>query len=279
MILTKKVRIAILDLYNGVENEGMRCIKKIIHDFGVNENVKVDCQIFDVRQHTQIPDLTFDIYISTGGPGSPAPEGHPWERKYFRFLDTLWQYNKDHHNRSKKYLFLICHSFQLASLHWQIGKVCKRRSNSFGTFPVHQTHIGHKEPYFAGLSDPFWVVDSRDFQVIEPNYHVLEHLGAIILCLEKNRPHVPLDRAIMAIRFSNEIFGTQFHPEADAEGMLRYFLKEDKKQNVIKNHGEEKYQSMIDHLNDPDKILLTESIILPSFLKVATQRIGSLQPA
>jgi GMP synthase-like glutamine amidotransferase len=83
----------------------------------------------------------------------------------------------------------------------------------------------------------------------------------------------------MAIRFSNEIFGTQFHPEADAEGMLRYFLKEDKKQNVIKNHGEEKYQSMINHLNDPDKILLTESVILPTFLNVAIQRIVSLQPA
>jgi GMP synthase-like glutamine amidotransferase len=279
MIPNKQVRIAILDLYNGVENEGMRCIKKIVNDFGINAEIRIDCQIFDVRQHTQLPDLSFDIYISTGGPGSPAPEGHPWERKYFRFLDTLWQYNKKHHNRSKKYLFLICHSFQLASNHWQIGKVCKRRSNSFGTFPVHQTHAGHKDPYFAELSDPFWVVDSRDYQIIEPNYHVLEHLGAKIICLEKKRPHVPLDRAIMAIRFSNEIFGTQFHPEADAEGMLRYFLKEDKKQNVIKNHGEEKYQSMINHLNDPDKILLTESVILPTFLNVAIQRIVSLQPA
>ena len=279
MLSGKKIRIAILDLYDGVENEGMRCIKKIVSDFGINEGVELDCQIFDVRQDAQVPDLSFDIYISTGGPGSPALEGHAWERKYFRFLDTLWQFNKNHHNRSKKYLFLICHSFQLACNHWQLGKVCKRRSNSFGTFPVHQTKTGHKEPFFKGLSDPFWVVDSRDYQVIEPNNHVFEHMGATIQCLEKIRPHVPLDRAIMAIRFSNEIFGTQFHPEADAEGMLRYFQKEDKKQNVIKNHGEEKYQAMMDHLNDPDKISLTENIVIPTFLKVATQRLNQLQPA
>ncbi|TDB67024.1 type 1 glutamine amidotransferase [Arundinibacter roseus] len=269
------LRIAILDLYNGVENEGMRCIKKIVHEFESQENFSVNCQIFDVRQLAEVPDLSFDIYISTGGPGSPKPEGHAWERKYFRFLDSLWKYNKDHHNRVKKHLFLICHSFQLACVHWQIGLVGKRRSNSFGTFPIHQTHFAENEPLFKGLEDPFWAVDSRDYQVIEPNNHVLEHLGAKIVCLEKIRPHVPLDRAVMGIRFSNEIFGTQFHPEADAEGMLRYFLKDEKKQAIIKNHGEAKYYDMIEHLNDPDKILLTEKTILPTFLKIASQRIYS----
>jgi GMP synthase-like glutamine amidotransferase len=50
-------------------------------------------------------------------------------------------------------------------------------------------------------------------------------LGVTILRLEKERPHVNLERAIMAIRFSKEVFGTQFHPEADGEGMLRYLQK------------------------------------------------------
>jgi homoserine O-succinyltransferase/O-acetyltransferase len=114
--------------------------------------------------------------------------------------------------------------------------------------------------------------------VIEPNNHILEHMGAKIMGLEKIRPHVPLDRAIMAIRFSQEIFGTQFHPEADAEGMLRYFLREDKKANIVKNYGEERYNDMIMHLNDPDKILLTEKTIIPGFLKRALRQINALQP-
>ncbi len=78
-----------------------------------------------------------------------------------------------------------------------------------------------------------------------------------ILALEKDRPHVPFERAIMAIRFNDYFIGTQFHPEADAIGMSMYLQREDKKKTVIENHGEEKWQSMIDQLNDPDKILFT----------------------
>jgi homoserine O-succinyltransferase len=262
-------RIAILDMYDGVENEGMRCIKKIISQFAKEVTQQVDYTVFDVRQKQETPGLDFDAYISTGGPGNPTPLGEPWERRYFVFLDQIVRYNSRRQNTRKKHLFLICHSFQMACIHWKLAHVNKRRKTSFGTFPVHQTSFGKKDIIFDPLPDPFWIVDSRDFQVIQPNPSALEHFGAKIVCLEKIRPHVPLERAVMAIRFSKEIVGTQFHPEADADGMLRYFLSEDKKTNIIKNHGEAKYNDMIEHLNDPDKILMTASVIIPSFLKVA----------
>ena len=86
-----------------------------------------------------------------------------------------------------------------------------------------------------------------------------------------------LEQAIMCIRFSREIIGTQFHPEADAEGMLRYFLREDKKASIINNHGEAKYNDMIAHLNDPDKILMTESAIIPTFLKSAMSQFNKTE--
>lgn len=265
-------RIAILDMYNGIENEGMRCIKKIITAFGEKESVSVTYTIFDVRQKLEIPGMEFDAYISSGGPGNPAPAGEPWERKFFYFLDQLLQYNSARQNRTKKHLFLICHSFQMACIHWQLASVSKRRKTSFGTFPVHKTPAGRKDPMLNSLTDPFWIVDSRDFQVTQPNQVSFDNMGAKLLCLEKIRPHVKLERAVMAIRFSNEIIGTQFHPEADAEGMLRYFLREDKKESITANYGAEKYNDMIAHLNDPDKIMLTESVIIPEFLKLAYQK-------
>lgn len=271
----KHFRIAILDMYNGFENEGMRCIKKIITEFGERESLDLTYEIFNVRQHLEVPGMDFDAYISTGGPGNPAPAGEAWERKFFRFLDKLTEYNASRHNRVKKHLFLICHSFQMACIHWQVGTVGKRRKTSFGTFPVHKTSGGRKDALLNPLQDPFWIVDSRDFQVIQPNQVVIDGMGAKILCLEKIRPHVKLERAIMAIRFSKEIVGTQFHPEADAEGMLRYFLREDKKTSIIANHGEAKYNDMIEHLNDPDKIRMTESVIIPTFLKIAFDKIQS----
>ncbi len=265
----KQFRIAILDLYDGVENEGMRCIKKIISTFGETEDLAIDCEVFDVRQKLEIPTLEFHAYISTGGPGNPAPTGALWERKYFQFLDNVLHYNASRQHRTKKHLFLICHSFQMACIHWQLAKVSKRRKTSFGTFPVHKTSFGRKDALLNGLDDPFWIVDSRDYQVTQPNQMALDYMKAKVLCLEKIRPHVQLERAIMAMRFSPEVAGTQFHPEADAEGMLRYFLRDDKKASIVANHGEEKYNDMIEHLNDPEKILMTESVILPTFLKNA----------
>jgi len=124
---------------------------------------------------------------------------------------------------------------------------------------------------FAGLRDPFYAVDSRDFQIIQPNYSVIEKMGAKILCIEKERPHVPYERAIMGIRFSEYMIGTQFHPEADAPGMTMYLHREDKKKTIIENYGEEKWQSMLEHLNDPDKILWTYSHVLPNFLNQAVE--------
>jgi homoserine O-succinyltransferase len=265
-------RIAILDMYNGLDNEGMRCIKKIINAFGENEGVPVSYTIFDVRQKLEVPGMEFDAYISTGGPGNPSPVGEVWEKKYFSFLDQILQFNAKRQNRTKKHLFLICHSFQMACIHWQLAGVSKRRKTSFGTFPVYKTSSGRKDPLINTLSDPFWIVDSRDFQVTQPNQFMFDNMGAKLLCLEKIRPHVPLERAVMAIRFANEIVGTQFHPEADAEGMLRYFLREDKKTAIISAHGEAKYNDMIEHLNDPDKILMTESVVIPTFLKNALHK-------
>jgi homoserine O-succinyltransferase len=274
--LMEPIKIAILDMYDGYANEGMRCIKAITERF-VNQNgMNATYQIFDVRQKCEVPDLGFDIYISSGGPGNPQPAGEPWEKPFFLLLDQLWQHNRQPHHPRKKHLFLICHSFQMACLHWGVGLVCKRRSTSFGIFPMTKTHFGQNEPFFKALLDPFYAVDSRDFQVIEPNHQHLERIGAKILCIEKERPHVAhLERAIMAVRFSREVFGTQFHPEADAEGMLRHFQKDEKREGIIKNHGEEKYNDMVAHLQDPDKIMLTEASIIPTFLcKAAEQLMG-----
>ena len=70
----------------------------------------------------------------------------------------------------------------------------------------------------------------------------------------------------------------QFHPEADAIGMSMHLQTEEKKKTVIESHGYDKWESMIEHLNDPDKILWTYSHILPNFLDEAVnqlQEVGS----
>lgn len=270
---TRRIRVAILDLYEGVPNQGMRCIREIINQYGEANSLDMEWDEFEVRLKKEVPGMDYDIYISSGGPGSPLEsEGSEWEKHYFHWLHHIERWNNDPANLIKKKVFFICHSFQLICRHYRIGKVTKRKSTSFGVFPMHMLHDGNDESVFEGLNDPFYAVDSRDYQVIQPHHNRLREMGGKVLCIEKDRPHVPLERAIMAIRFTEHMIGTQFHPEADAIGMSMYLQTEEKKKTVIDSHGLEKWQSMIDHLNDPDKILWTYSHILPNFLNEAVER-------
>ena len=268
----QQLRIAILDLYAGTSNQGMRGIRKTIQEFEENHQLECSVSEFEVRLAHEVPELDFDIFISSGGPGSPLEsENSEWENLYFNWLQKIIDYNNDKNNPVKKHVFFICHSFQLACRFFKAGKVINRKSQAFGVFPVHFLPAAHHEIIFKGLSDPFYAVDSRDYQVIQPNLSHLNKIGATILAIEKARPHVPYERALMAIRFNEYMFGTQFHPEADAIGMIEYLHTEEKKKTVIENHGEPKWQSMVEQLHDPEKIKNTYDCILPNFLTVAIQ--------
>jgi homoserine O-succinyltransferase len=270
MRVAMNVRIALLDLYEGVANEGMRCIREIVKKCAHTNQYNVTLDEFDVRLKNQIPDLSYDMYVSSGGPGSPLDtEGLEWDNAFCKWIETVENYNNDIANYPKKHIFFICHSFQLACRYYNIANVCKRRSTSFGVFPVHMLHAGKEESVFDSLRDPFYAVDSREYQVIEPNHNRIKNIGASILAIEKERAHVPYERAIMAVRFNDYFIGTQFHPEADAIGMSMYLQREDKKQTVITNHGEAKWSSMIEQLNDPRKIMFTYAHVLPNFLNTA----------
>lgn len=268
----KDIRIALLDMNNNHVNQGFRNIKEISEAFQQSSEENVIIKTFDVRFKDEMPEIgDFDIFISSGGPGTPHREGFEWEERFANFLDTVFEHNK--YNEDKKYLFLICHSFQLASIHWKLGNICKRKSYSFGVMPVHKTREGRDEFLFKNLPDPFYAVDSRAYQFIEPDHERFEELGMTVIAIEKFRPHINLERAVMAVRFSDEIFGTQFHPEASPEGLIEN-LKDDKnREAMIENFGMEKYLETMDRIDDEDKIILTRNQILPRFLQFAKKNI------
>ncbi len=270
----RRVKVAILDLYEGKANQGMRCIRTILHEWALANNLELESKEFDVRLNNEVPDNSFDIYISSGGPGDPLISRYEdWDISWCRWLDRMTRWNANPSTEQKKYIFFICHSFQLASRYFNTGLVCKRKSTSFGVFPIHMLEAGKDEPVFDCLQDPFYAVDSRDYQVIQPNHDLLNEMGASILCIEKSRPHVPYERAVMGMRFNEYMIGTQFHPEADPVGMSHHLQTEEKRQTVIENHGEDKLRSMLEHLEDPDKIAWTYSHILPNFLNQAVEQV------
>jgi len=262
------MRLAILDLYNQTPNQGMKGIKNILDTFAKGKEFHYD--IFDVRAKDEIPGLHYDAYISTGGPGNPhykKEDGDPiWGKNWSNWMDSILKFNQETEG-IKKQVFLICHSFQMMCIHTKVAVVALRKSPSFGIFPMHKTPDGELEPLFFGIDNPFYAIDSRKYQVLDPNREIMDKWDMKILAYEKIRPHVPYDRAIMAIRFTNEIIGTQFHPEGDPITMKHYFSSPEKKEEIIKEHGKKKYQDMLISLDDPNRIEKTFYHLLPEFLE------------
>ncbi|MFT5143553.1 MAG: homoserine O-succinyltransferase [Rhodothermales bacterium] len=273
---TSPIRIAVIDLYDRFPNEGMRAIRELL---ATNEVLAgpagFHVEYFETRFDGSIPDLSFDAYISTGGPGSPFDgQGKPWETAYFHWLDAL----RDHNARgaeTPRSVFFICHSFQMMVRHFGLGSVIPRSSRSFGIFPVHPTAAGLRDPLFEGLGSPFYAADFRDWQVVQPNHDRLDELGGSLLALEKKRDYVPLERAIMAMRVSPHLVGVQFHPEADPPGMGRHFRKPDLEDKIVMDHGREKYDRIIRRLDDPAFLKRTHDAVIPRFLRDA---IGKARP-
>src|SRR5258708_1121411 len=153
--IPRPMHIAILDLYEGQVNEGMRCILQLVAQFKAEAPIPVEHQVFDVRLKNEIADLSFDAYISSGGPGSPiASQGSEWEQNYFGLMKGILEHNRNNPFQ-RKHVFLICHSFQIFCRYYGYPKVSKLKSTSFGALPILKTKMGFKQPLFAGLDGPY----------------------------------------------------------------------------------------------------------------------------
>ncbi len=267
------LRIAVIDLYNRFPGEGMRAIRELLE---ANEHLAgeagFEVEIFETRFDGSIPDTSFDVYISTGGPGSPFDgQGQDWEKRYFDWLDAIRAHNTTPGNTPRSVLF-ICHSFQMMVRHFGLGSVIPRGSRSFGIFPVHPTATGLRDPLFDGIGNPFFAADFRDWQVVQPNMEAIEELGGSVLAIEKRRDNVPLERAVMAIRVSPHLVGVQFHPEADPPGMGRHFRKPTLEDKIVMEHGKEKYDRILKRLDDPAFLKRTHDAVIPRFLRDAVAK-------
>lgn len=263
--MCSKINIALLDMNNNEPNLGMKNLVDLVEQFTQLHIQNAAFQIFDVRHRHQIPQIEdFDIFIASGGPGNPNFSGLPWEKSFTDFLDKLIDHNQN--SKQKKHAFLICHSFQMALIHWRLAEVIERETYSFGILPIYLTRYGKKDEVFTRLNQPFYAVDSRSYQCLNPNYRKMKRLGIKILAIERFRAHRNLSRALMSVRFTDEIIGTQFHPEANAEDVLCWLKDENYKQKLIDKIGWENYIETLDRAEDEDKIKKTHSEILPSFL-------------
>ena len=266
----QKIKIATIDLYNNERNEGMRCIGEIVEETKKKFNdLDISYNVYETRFKEDIPGIDSDIFISSGGPGSPFDgKGKKWEKNYFNLIDKIYSHNQTNTDK-KKYIFFICHSFQMMARFFEFGDVSKRNSKSIGVMPFEKTESGKTNIIFEQLPNPFYAADIREYQVTNPNKKVFDDIGAKILSYEILDDNLNGEPALAAVRISNEIVGTQFHPEADPESMLYHFNRPDEKKQIIDSYGEEKYNRMLEILQEPNAVKQTRKTVIPNFLNQA----------
>jgi len=103
----KQIKVAVLDLYNGIPNEGMRSFEELLQRYKTKNNSNFTYQIFDVRKKEELPGIEFDIYISSGGPGSPLTENEEWDKKYIQLIDQLEGHNRSDDPQKKIWFFRL----------------------------------------------------------------------------------------------------------------------------------------------------------------------------
>lgn len=268
------LRVALLDLNNGHPNQGMRCLRDMLvrysRSFG---GVPFVWDEFDVRQRAEVPNLSYDIYLSSGGPGSPFEgEGTAWEAAYFTWMDRVLEHNAKGVNSPKRVLF-ICHSFEMMVRHLDLAELTERKKPTFGIYPIYKTPAGHQDPILEDLPDPFYGADFRSWQAVQPNRRKIRNIGATLLALENLRPHIAMERALMGIRLSPDVVGLQFHPEADPPGMLAHFSTPERRNAIVDAYGEARFERLITRIHNPHFLARTHNAVLPGFLRRSVERL------
>ena len=273
----QKIKIATIDLYNNERNEGMRCIGEIVEETKKKfDDLDISYNVFETRFKEDIPGIDSDIFISSGGPGSPFDgEGKKWEKDYFNLIENIYSHNQSNTDK-KKYIFFVCHSFQMMARFFEFGNVSKRNSKSIGVIPFEKTEQGKTDIILEQLPNPFYAADIREYQVTNPNKKVIDDMGAKILSYEFLVDNAEGEPALAAVRISNEIVGTQFHPEADPESVIYHFNRPDEKKQIVDTYGEEKYNRMLEILQEPNAVKLTRKTVIPNFLNGAIDELNKV---
>jgi GMP synthase-like glutamine amidotransferase len=273
------LRLCLVDMNNGVPNEAMRCFRHIVEAFVGRvhaENPALEVRVSHVQPRNlgEVPPDACDLYLSTGGPGSPF-EGYDlhWCTAYRSFLDGIVNEQLRRGDCSRAVL-VICHSFEIAIEHFGFAAMAARPERKFGLMPVYPTEAGQRAPLLAPFGDRFFAWEHREWQAVGLDTGKLERLGGELWARE-SRDGVSKGEGLLAFRFAPGIEGTQFHPEADKAGALAWILRPEQTKACIAAYGELTYQRMLRSLEDPARLQRTFELLIPGWL---VRRYNALAP-
>jgi homoserine O-succinyltransferase/O-acetyltransferase len=276
------LRIGLVDMNNGVANQAMRCFRRILDRFEqrvhrANPTLELMRHEMQPRNLGEVPSGHYDLILSTGGPGSPF-DGleEPWGVGYRKFLDDVFAHNQRDYEKAPK-LLAVCHSFEIAVIHFGVATMTKRDSLRFGLMPAYTTTVGQEVDYFKPFADRLFTWEHRWWQAVEPNAERLRELGGRMTAHESRESGPNKGDAALAFKFAPGIDGTQFHPEADKPGVLAWVVIPEHAEKFKAQYGNELYERMIKSLNDPTRLARTFALFIPGWLTHRFNEIAAIR--
>jgi homoserine O-succinyltransferase/O-acetyltransferase len=273
------LRLCLIDMNNGVENQAIRCFKRIVEQFVTRArttNPGLDASLVHVQPRNlgEQPVPNCDLYMSSGGPGSPFDGFEDqWCTDYRAFLDSVVEDNL-RGGKTARGLFVVCHSFELAIEHFKFAKMEPRPTRKFGVQPAYMTEEGMRSPLLAPFGDRLFAWEHRYWQAVGLDTKRLGELGGELWARE-SRDGVSKGEGHLAFRFAHGIEGTLFHPEADRAGAMSWIVKPEQAEKVVEAYGDLTYRRMLKTLDDPMRLARTFALLIPGWL---TRRFNLLAP-
>jgi GMP synthase-like glutamine amidotransferase len=265
------LRICLVDMNNGVENQGIRCFRGIIAQFAervaaANPDLPVELTHVQPRNLGEVPPEEGDLYLSSGGPGSPF-DGYdePWCTGFRKFVDGLVRESTGNGHAARRAMFVVCHSYELMVQHLGVARMEPRPARKFGVMPVYMTEAGMASPLLAAFGDRLFAFEHRSWQAVGLDDARLAELRGELWARE-SRDGVTKGEGLLSFRFAPNIEGTLFHPEADRAGALAWIARPDQAQAVIATYGELTYVRMLKTLDDPTRLARTYALLIPGWL-------------
>ena len=257
---------------NGVANQATRCFRRLYDAFSKrvrekNPDLDVSFRHVQPRNLGELPGDDADIVLASGGPGSPSDGfDDPWCTGFRKFLDRSFDQHMKHAAATPK-AFLVCHSFEIATLHFGVAEMVRRPTTKFGVMPAYITEQGQKTDYFSPFGYRLFTWEHRDWEAVAPNQKRITELGSEILAVESHKKAI-VNRgdAILGLRFCPGVDGVQFHPEADKPGVLAWIEKPEHAATVEDAYGAALYEKMVKRLANPTRLARTFALMIPGWL-------------
>lgn len=257
---------------NGVANQATRCFRRLYDAFqkkvkAANPGVDVTFRHVQPRNLGELPGDDADLILSSGGPGAPH-DGYedPWCTGYRKFLDRVVEKNiVDPANAPK--MLAVCHSFEIAVLHFKVSEMVRRDTLKFGVMPAYITEEGQELDYLSPFGYRLFTWEHRNWEAVNLDARRLADLGGSLTAIESHaKSKVNSGDALLGMKFAPGLHGTQFHPEADKPGVMAWIEKPEHTVQVEAQYGRGLYEKMIATLANPDRLAKTFALLIPGWL-------------